>query len=72
MSQSTYIDTVLKLFSMKISKRGYLLIAFEVTLSKKDWMTTLEERERMSRVPYAFAVGSIMYAMTCTRADVMY
>ena len=26
----------------------------------------------MSRVPYASAVGSIMYAMTCTRSDVAY
>ena len=27
---------------------------------------------RMSRVPYASVVGSIMYAMTCTRLDVAY
>ena len=26
----------------------------------------------MSRVPYASTVGSVMYAMTCTRADVAY
>ena len=26
----------------------------------------------MSRVPYASTVGFIMYAMTCTRADVAY
>ena len=26
----------------------------------------------MSRVPYASAVGSIMYVMTCTRPDVAY
>ena len=26
----------------------------------------------MSRVPYASTVGSIMYAMTCTRLDVAY
>ena len=35
-------------------------------------MTTPKKRERMSRVHYASAVGSIMYAMTCTRADVAY
>ena len=26
----------------------------------------------MSRVPYASAIGSIMYAMLCTRPDVSY
>ena len=29
-----------------------------------------EEREYMSRVPYANAVGSLMYAMVCTRPDI--
>ena len=72
LSQSMYIDTVLNRFSMENSKKGYLSIAFGVTLSKKDCATTPEEREHMSRVPYASAVGSIMYAMTCTRADVAY
>ena len=28
-----------------------------------------EEKEYMSRVPYASAVGSLMYAMVCTRPD---
>ncbi|XP_038713441.1 secreted RxLR effector protein 161-like [Tripterygium wilfordii] len=31
---------------------------------------TPEEKERMSRVPYASAVGSLMYAMMCTRPDI--
>ncbi|KAK1697754.1 hypothetical protein QYE76_014451, partial [Lolium multiflorum] len=29
-----------------------------------------EERERMSQIPYASAVGSIMYDMLCTRPDI--
>ncbi|GJW08805.1 retrotransposon protein, putative, ty1-copia subclass [Tanacetum coccineum] len=33
---------------------------------------TDKELNRMSRVPYASAVGSIMYAMTCTRPDVSF
>ena len=57
---------------MKNSKKEYLLIAFGVTLSKKDCVITPKERERMNRVPYASIVGSIMYAMTCTRVDVAY
>ena len=57
---------------MENFKKGYLPIGSGITLSKKDCATTPEERERMSRVPYASAVGSIMYAMTCTRPDVAY
>ncbi|XP_059274719.1 secreted RxLR effector protein 161-like [Lycium ferocissimum] len=31
---------------------------------------TPEEKEKMSRVPYRSAVGSLMYAMVCTRPDI--
>ena len=31
---------------------------------------TAKEREEMSSKPYASAIGSIMYAMLCTRPDV--
>ena len=72
LSQSTYIDTVLKRFSMENSKKGYLPIGPGISLSKRDSPTTPQERERMSHIPYASAVGSIMYAMTCTRPDVAY
>jgi len=32
-------------------------------------LITVEERKYMTRVPYASAVGSLMYAMVCTRSD---
>ena len=67
-----YIDIVLNWFSMKNSKNVYLLIDSRITLSKKDYATTPEERERMSRVTYASVVGSIMYAMICTRSNMAY
>ena len=72
LSQSTYIDTVLKRFSMENFKKGYLPIGHGINLSKKDCPTTPQERERMSRILYASVVSSIMYAMTCTRPDVAY
>uniref|UniRef100_A0A3Q7H809 Reverse transcriptase Ty1/copia-type domain-containing protein n=1 Tax=Solanum lycopersicum TaxID=4081 RepID=A0A3Q7H809_SOLLC len=31
---------------------------------------TAEERDHMALVPYASAVGSLMYAMVCTRPDI--
>ena len=72
LSQSTYVDTLLKRFNMDNSKKSYLPIDHRITLSKKDCPTTLEERERMNRIPYASTVRSIIYAMTCTRSDVTY
>ena len=63
LSQSRYIDLVLKRFSMDGSKRGYLPISQGIHLSKKISPKTPKERN-------ASAVGSIMYAMLCTRLDV--
>ena len=66
LSQSTYIDIVLKRFNMENSKKGYLSIGQRIFLSKSDCPTTPQERKHMSKILYASAVGSIMYAMICT------
>ncbi|KAL4326041.1 hypothetical protein GQ457_11G025350 [Hibiscus cannabinus] len=34
--------------------------------------STPQERERMSQITYASAIGSIMYAKICTRPDLLY
>ncbi|GKF70107.1 hypothetical protein Tco_0203164 [Tanacetum coccineum] len=39
-------------------------------LSKKQAHKTEAFRRRMAKVPYALAVGSVMYAMVCTRPDI--
>ena len=72
LSQSTYIDKVLNRFAMQNSKKGFLPISHGVSLSKALCPSTKEERERMDKIPYASAIGSIMYAMICTRPDVSY
>ena len=41
-----------------------------VKLSQTQCPTTAEDREKMEVIPYASAIGSIMYAMLCTRPDV--
>jgi hypothetical protein len=33
-------------------------------------LKTQEEDEKMSKIPYASIVGSLMYAMVCTRLDI--
>jgi len=72
LSQDTYIDKVLKQFSMEQAKKGFLPMSHGIHLSKTQCPSTTDERDRMSRVPYASAIGSIMYAMISTRPDVSY
>ena len=57
---------------MKNFKKDYLLIGHEITLSKKNCLITPQKREHMSRISYTSTVGSIIYAMTCTRSDIAY
>ncbi|KAK8708328.1 hypothetical protein V6N13_059372 [Hibiscus sabdariffa] len=72
LSQSTYIDKVLKRFNMEASKKGFLPMTHGISLSKEMCPSTSQERERMSQIPYASVIGSIMYAMICTRPDLSY
>ena len=52
---------------MQESKPVKVPIPVGVKLSVEQCPKTQEEKEDMSRVPYASAVGSLMYAMVCTR-----
>ncbi|KAL6544029.1 hypothetical protein OROGR_010526 [Orobanche gracilis] len=70
LSQATYIDTVLKRFSMENSKKGFLPYRHGIQLSKAMCPKRQKEIDDMKLVPYASAVGSLMYAMLCTRPDI--
>ena len=39
-------------------------------LSKEQLPKTEKERDHMSKVPYVSAIGSLMYAIVCTRPDI--
>ena len=52
---------------MDQSKKGFLPVLQGVKLSKTQNPTTAEYRERMKVIPYASVIGSIKYAMLCTR-----
>ena len=67
LSQSTYLDKILKKFKMDQSKKWFLPVLQGMKLSKTQNPTTAEDRERMKVIPYASAIGSIKYAMLCTR-----
>ena len=55
LSQSRYIDLILKRFSMDGSKRGYLPMSQDIHLFKKMSPKTPKERNRMSSIPNALA-----------------
>ena len=48
---------------MEEAKKGILPMSHGIHLSKTQCPMTTDERERMNKVPYASAIGSIMYAM---------
>ncbi|RVW14668.1 Retrovirus-related Pol polyprotein from transposon TNT 1-94 [Vitis vinifera] len=72
LSQAAYIDKVLVKFAMENSKKGNLPSRHGVHLSKEQCPKTPQDEEKMRRVPYASAVGSLMYAMLCTRPDICF
>ena len=57
---------------MKNSKKGTLPFRHGVHLYKEQSPKTLEQKERMSRIPFASAIGSLIYAMLCTSLDICY
>ena len=53
---------------MEQSKKEFLPVLQGVKLSKTQCPTTTEDRNRLKVIPYASAIGSIKYAMLCTRS----
>ena len=52
---------------MEQSKKEFLPVLQGIKLSKTQNPTTIESRKRMKVIPYASVIGSIKYAMLCTR-----
>ena len=64
---SKYLDKFLKEFKMDQLKKKFLPVIQGVKLSKTQNPTMAENRKIMKVIPYASAIGSIKYAMLCTR-----
>ncbi|KAG8496589.1 hypothetical protein CXB51_007754 [Gossypium anomalum] len=60
LSQALYNDKVLECFAMIDAMPGFLLTALGFHFSLDDFSMTAEEREHMSKVPYALVVGSLI------------
>ncbi|CAL1406992.1 unnamed protein product [Linum trigynum] len=69
LSRKSYIQKILSRFDMSSAKPLNTPSASNVHLSSAYAPQSEAEKEYMSRVPYASAVGNLVYAMVCTRPD---
>ena len=70
LSQEKYIEKVLEKFNMGNSKPVSSPLVGHFKLTSKQCPTSEKDKEDMKKVPYALFVGSLMYAMVCTRLDI--
>nr|GEW41754.1 retrotransposon protein, putative, Ty1-copia subclass [Tanacetum cinerariifolium] len=71
-SQSGYISMILNNFRIDNGKSVQMPLSGHFKLSLKDCPIRDCDVERMSKVSYANAMGSLMYLMVCTRPDIAY
>ncbi|KAH9698769.1 hypothetical protein KPL71_024127 [Citrus sinensis] len=70
LSQKNYLKTILRRFNMQDCKSISTPLPVNFKLSSSMCPSNEAERKEMSRVLYASAVGSLMFAMICTRPDI--
>ncbi|GJT69684.1 retrovirus-related pol polyprotein from transposon TNT 1-94 [Tanacetum coccineum] len=71
-SQSGYVQKILNNYRMDNGKSVSVPLGAHFKVSLKDCPSNDWDVERMSKVPYANVVGSLMYLMVCTRPDIAY
>ncbi|KAL1565166.1 secreted RxLR effector protein 161-like protein [Salvia divinorum] len=69
LTQKNYLDKLLKRFQMDNSKPVTIPLAQQFKLSKDQSPNDEDQRKEMNKIPYASIIGSVMYAMVCTRPD---
>lgn len=72
LTQAYYVRKVLDRFGMLSSKSVSIPLAAHIKLSKQQEPTEEANVEYMGKIPYSNVVGSIMYAMVCTRPDIAF
>nr|GEY93839.1 retrotransposon protein, putative, Ty1-copia subclass [Tanacetum cinerariifolium] len=71
-SQSRYVSKILNNFRIDNGKSVHMPLGGHFKLLLKDCPVRDCGVEKMSKVPYANAVGSLMYLMVCTRPNIAY
>ena len=72
LSQNTYIQKVLERFGMKDCSPSVAPIVKGDKFHMNQCLRNNLEKEQMRNIPYASAVGSMMYAQVCTRPDIAF
>ena len=72
LSQETYINKVLERFRMKDCSPSVSPIVKGDRFNLNQCPKNDLEKEQMKNIPYASAVGSLMYAQVCTRPDIAF
>ena len=72
LSQETYIKKMLKCYRMHDCKPMDAFVEINLNLSLDMCPKSPEEKRQMSKIPYSSVLGSLMYAMMCTRPDICY
>nr|GEV83383.1 retrovirus-related Pol polyprotein from transposon TNT 1-94 [Tanacetum cinerariifolium] len=71
-SQSGYVSKILNNFKIDNEKSVQMSLGEHFKPSLKDYPVRDCDVERMSKVSYVNAVGSLIYLMVCTRPDIKY
>eukprot|EP00253_Pinus_taeda_P015417 PITA_15417 len=72
LSQETYINKILERFRMKNCSPSVAPIVKGDRFNLNQCPKNDFEREQMKNIPYASAVGSLMFAQVCTRPDIAF
>ena len=72
LSQETYIKKILERLHMENSKPIDTPVEKGSALCLDQCLKIDKEKKHMSTVPYAEAIGNLMYAMLCTRPDICF
>jgi len=72
LTQKEYLQKILQRFNIDGDTKSVSTpLPPHFKLKATIFPTTVEEREYMTRMPYASTVDSLMYAMVCTRPDLL-
>ncbi|CAM8880620.1 unnamed protein product [Rhodiola kirilowii] len=72
LSQRTYIENVLQRYGLQNCKPDDTPVTKGDKFSLSQCLRNSLEIQEMQKIPYASAIGSLMYAQVCTRPDIAY
>ena len=70
LSQEKYIEQILERFNIKHAKPVSTPLGAHFKLRKKSCSSSKKEKKDIASTIYSSAVGSLMYAMVCTRPNI--